>query len=242
MRTASDVRKVMPQEFPPTVVDVKPKIKSMLTSEEYITYVNKYLDKKIDMSIERNKELIQTYGNQNYPFVILEKYIDYKFLANYLVMELNLSVEERDAFVKFNLAGYTLQKVKKLVKHLMIRERGFSFLEDKTKYYDLYDKEAIHQYHQQSEACFYVKNNSINKDMFLAEGYLLLILLLIVIVELVFIAVTNQFREWFLLPIVIVLFLGSVNLIDQDFKKYVKIRKQEHRLILLENEKKYEKS
>lgn len=47
MRTASDVRKVMPQEFLPTVVDVKPKIKSMLTSEEYITYVNKYLDKKL---------------------------------------------------------------------------------------------------------------------------------------------------------------------------------------------------
>ncbi|QIA88503.1 hypothetical protein [Lactobacillus johnsonii] len=237
MRTASDVRKVMPQEFPPTVVDVKPKIKSMLTSEEYITYVNKYLDKKIDMSIERNKELIQTYGNQNYPFVILEKYIDYKFLANYLVMELNLSVEERDAFVKFNLAGYTLQKVKKLVKHLMIRERGFSFLEDKTQYYNLYDEIETRQEYLYSEACFYIENNSINKKTVLLKE-----LTLVMIAELVIIAI-SQFEAWGLgfVPIVAAP-LAIIILIVEDRKKLKKIRKQEQRLILLENEEKYEKS
>lgn len=237
MRTASDVRKVMPQEFPPTVVDVKPKIKSMLTSEEYITYVNKYLDKKIDMSIERNKELIQTYGNQNYPFVILEKYIDYRFLANYLVMELNLSVEERDAFVKFNLAGYTLQKVKKLVKHLMIKERDFSFLEDKTQYYNLYDEIETRQEYLYSEACFYIENNSINKKTVSLKE-----LTLVMIAGLVIIAI-SQFEAWGLgfVPIVAAP-LAIIILIVEDRKKLKKIRKQEQRLILLENEEKYEKS
>lgn len=230
MRTASDIRKVMPQEFLPTVVDVKPKIKSMLTSEEYIAYVNKYLDKKIDMSIERNKELIQTYGNQNYPFVILEKYIDYKFLANYLVMELNLSIEERDAFVKFNLAGYTLQKVKKLVKHLMIRERGFSFLEDKTQYYNLYDEIETREEYLYSEACFYIENNSINKKTVLLKE--------LILAELVIIAI-SQFQAWGLgfVPIVAAP-LAIIILIVEDRKKFKKIRKQEHRLILLENEEK----
>lgn len=135
MKTAKDVQveinKVKNRKINYQKV-ITEKINAAITSFKYESWVNGYLDDIIDNSLKTDLKSKEIFGDNEYPFVILENLIDYDFLTKYLIKQAKLDDKEK-TYLESNLFGYVKNLIQKLVKKSM-EKRGFAYQKKRDVY------------------------------------------------------------------------------------------------------------